>query len=103
MIVMQRILTAVEAEVGDLVCIIADPKPSVVANVLGRLRLEIGRRKGLRDPNVLQFALITDLSSHLGIEIRVVKNHCKHSARSSLICWSSSGYLSCCGTSPRSG
>jgi aspartyl-tRNA synthetase len=57
---MQSIVTTTEAETGDLICIIADPKPSVVANVLGRLRLEIGRRKGLRDPNVLQFALITD-------------------------------------------
>ncbi|MCW3100662.1 MAG: aspartyl-tRNA synthetase [Chthonomonadaceae bacterium] len=57
---MQNILTEVQAETGDLICIIADPKPSVVANVLGRLRLEIGRRKGLRDPNVLQFAIITD-------------------------------------------
>jgi aspartyl-tRNA synthetase len=56
----QSILTAVEAEAGDLICIIADPKPAVVANVLGRLRLEIGRRKGLRDPNVLQFVLVTD-------------------------------------------
>ncbi|MCW3053657.1 MAG: aspartyl-tRNA synthetase [Chthonomonadales bacterium] len=56
----RSIVTAVEAEAGDQICIIADPKPSVVANVLGRLRLEIGRRKGLRDPNVLQFAIITD-------------------------------------------
>ncbi len=58
--VMQEVLTAVAAEAGDLICIVADAKPSVVANVLGRLRLEIGTRKGLRDPNVLQFALITD-------------------------------------------
>ena len=57
---MQSVLTAVQAEAGDLICIVADPKPSVVANVLGRLRLEIGRRNNLRDPNVLQFALITD-------------------------------------------
>jgi aspartyl-tRNA synthetase len=57
---MRAVLTAVEAEVGDLICVIADPKPAVVANVLGRLRLEIGRRKGLRDPNVLQFAIVTD-------------------------------------------
>ena len=56
----QNVLTAVAAEAGDLICIIADPKPAVVANVLGRLRLEIGRRKGLRDPNVLQFAIVTD-------------------------------------------
>ncbi len=57
---MQAILTALRAEKGDLICIIADPKPSVVANVLSRLRLEIGRRCGLRNPDVLQFALITD-------------------------------------------
>ena len=56
----QSVLTAVEAEAGDLICIVADPKSAVVANVLGRLRLEIGRRKGLRDPNVLQFAIVTD-------------------------------------------
>jgi len=56
----RNIVTAVAAEAGDQICIIADPKPAVVANVLGRLRLEIGRRKGLRDPNVLQFAIITD-------------------------------------------
>jgi len=56
----RSIVAAVEAEAGDQICIIADAKPAVVANVLGRLRLEIGRRKGLRDPNVLQFAIITD-------------------------------------------
>ncbi len=57
---MQAVLSATEAEAGDLLCIIADPKSSVVANVLSRLRLEIGRRNSLRDPNVLQFALVTD-------------------------------------------
>jgi aspartyl-tRNA synthetase len=57
---MQQLLTLCEAEAGDLICIIADPKPSVVANVLSRLRLEIGRRLNLRDPNKLYFCLITD-------------------------------------------
>jgi len=57
---MARLLTAAQAEAGDLVCIVADPKPSVVANVLSRLRLEIGRRLGLRDPNTLAFCIITD-------------------------------------------
>ncbi len=57
---LQQMLTAVEAEAGDLICIIADPKRAVVANVLSRLRLEIGRRLGLRDPNRLVFCLVTD-------------------------------------------
>jgi aspartyl-tRNA synthetase len=57
---MQQVLMACEAEPGDLLCIVADPKPAVVANVLNRLRLEIGRRLGLRDPNMLYFCIITD-------------------------------------------
>ncbi|HZP81721.1 MAG TPA: aspartate--tRNA ligase [Chthonomonadaceae bacterium] len=57
---MQAILTACEAEAGDLLCLVADPKPAVVANVLSRLRLEIGQRLGLRDPNKLYFCLVTD-------------------------------------------
>ena len=56
----ESVLTACEAQSGDLVCIIADPKKSVVANVLSRLRLEIGRRLNLRDPNKLTFCLVTD-------------------------------------------
>lgn len=56
----QAVLTACEAEAGDLLCIIADPKPSIVANVLSRLRLEIGQRLNLRDPNKLYFCWITD-------------------------------------------
>lgn len=57
---LEQVLTAAEAETGDLICIIADPKRAVVANVLSRLRLEIGRRLGLRDPNKLTFCLVTD-------------------------------------------
>lgn len=57
---MQAILTQTEAAAGDLICIVADPKPSVVANVLSRLRLEIGQRCGLRDPNKLYFCWVID-------------------------------------------
>lgn len=57
---LQQLLTTVEAEAGDLICIIADARPKVVANVLSRLRNEVGRRCGLRDPNRLAFCLITD-------------------------------------------
>src|SRR5206468_10112031 len=37
---LMAVIFAAEAVVGDLICIIADPKPSVVANVLSRLRSE---------------------------------------------------------------
>ena len=57
---MQAVLAACAAEPGDLLCIIADTKPKVVADVLGRLRIEIGRRLNLRDSNQLAFCLITD-------------------------------------------
>lgn len=55
-----QVLERCEAEAGDLLCIIADPDKSSVANVLSRLRLEIGRRLGLRDPNKLYFSWVTD-------------------------------------------
>jgi aspartyl-tRNA synthetase len=57
---MQQLLSACAAEAEDLICIIADGKPKVVANVLGRLRNEIGTRCGLKDPNALAFCLIID-------------------------------------------
>ena len=57
---LQGILTACEAEAGDLIAIVADEKAAVVANVLSRLRLEIGRRLGLRDPNKLYFCWVVD-------------------------------------------
>jgi len=53
------ILRASEAQPGDLVAFCAD-KSEVVANVLGRLRNEIGKRLQLADPNVLHFCWITD-------------------------------------------
>ena len=43
---------------GDLILIVADV-PSVTADVLGRLRVELGDRLGLADPDVLSYAWIT--------------------------------------------
>ncbi len=53
------ILRASEAQPGDLVAFCADMS-EVVANVLGRLRNEIGKRLQLADPKVLHFCWITD-------------------------------------------
>jgi aspartyl-tRNA synthetase len=44
---------------GDLLLFVAD-QPAVVAESLGRLRIELGDRLGLRDPNVLAMAWILD-------------------------------------------
>lgn len=48
-----------EAKPGDLVLMIAD-KPAVVAKALGELRLEMGRRMNLIDPDQLAFTWVTD-------------------------------------------
>ncbi|MDY6084310.1 MAG: aspartate--tRNA ligase [Dialister sp.] len=48
-----------EAEKGDLVLIIAD-KPKVVAQALGELRLEMGHRMNLIDPDDFCFRWVTD-------------------------------------------
>ena len=48
-----------EAEKGDLILIIAD-KPQVVAQALGELRLEMGRRMNLIDPNEFCFRWVVD-------------------------------------------
>ena len=50
----------VGAEVGDLLLIVAD-RPEVVAEALGELRLEIGRRLGLMSKDTLHFAWVTDM------------------------------------------
>ena len=42
---------------GDLILVVADT-PAVTAEVLGRLRVELGDRLGLADPNVLAYAWI---------------------------------------------
>lgn len=55
----RKIGEACEAETGDLILIIAD-KPKVVAQALGELRLEMGRRMNLIDPNAFCFRWVTD-------------------------------------------
>jgi aspartyl-tRNA synthetase len=45
------------AREGDLILIVADA-PDVTADVLGRLRVELGARLGLADPDVLSFCWI---------------------------------------------
>ena len=55
----QRIAAALSAEAGDLVLIVAD-QPDVTNAALARLRLEIGDRLGLRDPNTLAFCWLVD-------------------------------------------
>jgi aspartyl-tRNA synthetase len=47
------------AKEGDLLLFVAD-RPAVVAESLARLRVELGQRLGLRDPNVLAIAWIID-------------------------------------------
>ncbi|HZS90835.1 MAG TPA: aspartate--tRNA ligase [Chloroflexota bacterium] len=54
------LLERLEAEPGDLLLLVAD-RPAVVAEALGRLRLEIGSRLGLADPNVMAFCWIIDI------------------------------------------
>jgi len=56
---MEGIVARTEAEVGDLILMVAD-RPKVVAEALGNLRLEIAERLGLRDNSVLAFAWILD-------------------------------------------
>lgn len=55
----REIGAACEANKGDLVLIIAD-KPKVVAQALGELRLEMGRRMNLIDPDDFCFRWVTD-------------------------------------------
>ncbi|MGZ6273943.1 MAG: aspartate--tRNA ligase, partial [Candidatus Limnocylindrales bacterium] len=49
------IVAAAGAKPGDLVLICADPSHELVADVLGRLRQELGLRLGLADQNVLAY------------------------------------------------
>ncbi|MFO7695929.1 MAG: aspartate--tRNA ligase, partial [Anaerolineae bacterium] len=56
---LQSIVARCGAGEGDLVLLAADQAP-VVAQVLGQLRLEFGRRLSLAEENVLAFAWITD-------------------------------------------
>ncbi|MBI3241321.1 MAG: aspartate--tRNA ligase [Chloroflexi bacterium] len=56
---MKAILEKVAAKPGDLVLIVAD-KPAVAATALGRLRVELGTRLNLADPNVLAFCWVIE-------------------------------------------
>jgi aspartyl-tRNA synthetase len=56
---LSQIVAASGAKAGDLILIIAD-KPAVVAQSLYNLRMEIGRRAELIDPNLLAFCWVID-------------------------------------------
>ncbi len=56
---LQAMKERVGAEDGDLILFSAD-KPKVVADVLGNLRLKIGRELGLIDDSVYKFAWVVD-------------------------------------------
>ena len=53
------LIQRMEGQPGDLLLFVAD-KPAVVAEVLGRLRIELGDRLGLRDDSVLAMAWILE-------------------------------------------
>ena len=50
--------TRLDAAPGDLLCLVAGPRTVAEAS-LGALRLDLGERLGLADPNLLAFAFIT--------------------------------------------
>jgi aspartyl-tRNA synthetase len=52
------IVSAASAKPGDLILVVADANHEVVADVLGRLRGELGQRLGLADPNVLAYCWV---------------------------------------------
>jgi aspartyl-tRNA synthetase len=56
---MEQLLTALGAEVGDLLLFAAD-SPAMVARVLGTVRLALGKKLNLLDENALSFVWITD-------------------------------------------
>lgn len=55
---MKKILETGKAEKGDLLLFVADPKPAVVAQALGALRIEMAKRRGLIDENKLAFTWV---------------------------------------------
>ena len=57
---LEAIQERTEAGIGDLILIVADLSPKVVAEALGQLRLEFGRRLDLMDDDLLGFAWIVD-------------------------------------------
>jgi aspartyl-tRNA synthetase len=57
--IVNALVERMEGRPGDLLLFVADRRP-VVAESLGRLRVELGERLGLRDPNVLAMAWVID-------------------------------------------
>ncbi len=57
--IQEKIAVAAQVETGDLLLIVAD-QPNIVANSLGQLRLEMGRRLHLIDPDKLAFLWVID-------------------------------------------
>ena len=53
----RAVVDRTRAGVGDLVLVVAD-RPEVTADVLGRLRAELGSRLGLADPDVLAYCWV---------------------------------------------
>jgi aspartyl-tRNA synthetase len=53
----ERLVARAGASPGDLVLVVAD-KPDTTADVLGRLRVELGGRLGLADPNILSYCWV---------------------------------------------
>jgi aspartyl-tRNA synthetase len=53
----RAILEATDADEGDLILVVAD-RPDTTADVLGRLRADLGSRLGLADPNALAYAWV---------------------------------------------
>jgi aspartyl-tRNA synthetase len=53
----RSIIEATGANEGDLILVVAD-RPSITADVLGRLRVELGERLGLADPGVLAYVWV---------------------------------------------
>lgn len=58
--VREALMTRLDAVPGDALLLVAD-EATVVAEALGRLRLEIGYRLGLADPDQLAFAWLIDV------------------------------------------
>ena len=55
----RQIINVMGAEDGDVLFFSAD-KPQIVADVLGHLRIEIAKKKGLMDPKDFKFCWITE-------------------------------------------
>ena len=55
--VQRAVLERTGAAEGDLILVVADA-PAVTADVLGRLRVELGERLGLADPDVLAYGWV---------------------------------------------